>query len=81
MESTHFARYQTARRATQVVTIFLTVVLMIFVVFPFFWMISASIRPDKFTISNKLYILPPQLTLDHYVGDRNSSRGSFSRCR
>ena len=67
MESTQLARYQAAKRATIAATIFLTVVLMLIVVFPFFWMISASIRPDKFTIADRLYILPPQLTLDHYV--------------
>ncbi len=67
MEGTQLGRYEVAKRVTQAVTILLTVILMLFVAFPFFWMISASIRPDKFTIADRLYLLPPQLTFEHYV--------------
>lgn len=67
MSSTRFARHEIARSATQTATVFLLVVLLLVVAFPFLWMISASIRPDEYIISTRLYLIPPVVTLQHYV--------------
>ncbi|MCL2835087.1 MAG: carbohydrate ABC transporter permease [Treponema sp.] len=37
------------------------------VLFPFFWLVTASIKPQEFIISNHFYFLPPRITFDHYV--------------
>ncbi len=67
MHARSLSGYASARRAVQAATIFLVVLLLVVVVFPFFWMVSASIRPDMYTVSDKLYLLPPKLTAEHYV--------------
>ncbi|MDR2052187.1 MAG: hypothetical protein LBP80_02140, partial [Treponema sp.] len=35
------------------------------ILFPFFWLITASIKPQEYIISNTFYFLPPRVTLDH----------------
>jgi ABC-type glycerol-3-phosphate transport system permease component len=46
-------------------------VLLLFVIvctlFPFFWLFTASIKPDKYIVSRQFYFLPPEITVDHYV--------------
>ena len=45
----------------------LLAMLVIFVAFPFFWVITASFKPAKYIITQKIYLFPPELTLDHYM--------------
>lgn len=49
----------------------LVAVIMIFfvllVLFPFFWLFTASIKPDKYITTKTLYFFPPEVTLSHYV--------------
>jgi multiple sugar transport system permease protein len=50
--------------------IIIGIILLFFIVcilFPFFWLITASIKPQEFIISTKFYFLPPQVTFDHYI--------------
>ena len=37
------------------------------VLFPFFWLVTASIKPDEYIITNTFYLLPPKITLEHYT--------------
>jgi ABC-type glycerol-3-phosphate transport system permease component len=37
------------------------------ILFPFFWLITASIKPQEYIISNAFYFLPPKVTFEHYV--------------
>jgi multiple sugar transport system permease protein len=53
------------KRNTAVIGI-LNAVFLILVLFPFFWLITASIKPDEYIISRTLYWLPPRITFDHY---------------
>ncbi|MGO9310963.1 MAG: carbohydrate ABC transporter permease [Spirochaetia bacterium] len=53
--------------AARVAAIALVVLLMLFVVFPFFWMLTTSVKLDKNIISLTMYILPPAVTFQHYV--------------
>jgi multiple sugar transport system permease protein len=41
--------------------------LLIFVAFPFFWVITASFKPNKYIITQKLYLFPPEFTFSHYM--------------
>lgn len=36
------------------------------VLFPFFWLITASVKPDQYIISKQLYLFPPEITWSHY---------------
>lgn len=47
---------------------FLLAVLLAYVLLPFFWMISTSLKPSKYILSPKFTFIPPKLTLDHYIG-------------
>ena len=40
---------------------------LLLVIFPFFWLITASIKPLEYIISAQFYFLPPRITIDHYV--------------
>ena len=40
---------------------------LLLVLFPFFWLITASIKPSEYIISAQFYFLPPRITFDHYV--------------
>jgi ABC-type glycerol-3-phosphate transport system permease component len=44
----------------------LVVVFVLFIVFPFFWLITASIKPEKYIVSLTPYFLPPEVTFQHY---------------
>jgi ABC-type glycerol-3-phosphate transport system permease component len=63
--------YQLQRRrrqaATRVAVIILVVILMVFAVFPFFWMVTTSLKLDKHIITTTIYLVPPQPTIEHYV--------------
>ena len=37
------------------------------VLFPFYWLITASIKPDKYIITNTFYLYPPEVTMDHFI--------------
>jgi ABC-type glycerol-3-phosphate transport system permease component len=56
-------RYDNVRT---VIIAFLMIIFVLITMFPFFWLITTSIKPEKYIISNKLYILPPEFTLSHY---------------
>jgi len=45
----------------------LLLALIIFVAFPFFWVITASLKPNRYIITQKIYLLPPELTFSHYM--------------
>ena len=55
------------RTATRVAVVVFMVILMVFVVFPFFWMVTTSVKLDKHIITLTMYLVPPQLTIDHYI--------------
>ncbi len=37
------------------------------VLFPFYWLITASLKPDKYIITRTFYPYPPEVTFDHFV--------------
>ena len=39
----------------------------IIVLFPFFWLLTASIKPNEHIISSTFYFLPKKIVADHYV--------------
>ncbi|MDR2369996.1 MAG: carbohydrate ABC transporter permease [Treponema sp.] len=46
------------------------ILLLFFVVctlFPFFWLFTASIKPDEYIVSRQFYFLPPKITFEHYT--------------
>jgi multiple sugar transport system permease protein/raffinose/stachyose/melibiose transport system permease protein len=45
----------------------LLIALIIFVAFPFFWVITASLKPNKYIITQKMYLFPPEVTFAHYL--------------
>jgi len=45
----------------------LLVLLIIFVAFPFFWVITASFKPNRYIITRQIYLFPPELTFSNYV--------------
>ena len=38
----------------------------VLILFPFFWLITASFKPNEFIISSEFYFLPPRVTLENY---------------
>lgn len=45
----------------------LLALLIIFVAFPFFWVITASLKPNRYIITQKIYLFPPEVTFSHYM--------------
>jgi len=45
----------------------LLIALILFVAFPFFWVITASLKPNKYIITQKMYLFPPEVTFSHYL--------------
>ncbi len=43
------------------------IALIIFVAFPFFWVITASLKPNKYIITQRMYLIPPEVTFSHYL--------------
>jgi multiple sugar transport system permease protein/raffinose/stachyose/melibiose transport system permease protein len=43
------------------------VALIIFVAFPFFWVITASLKPSRYIITQQMYLIPPEVTFSHYL--------------
>ena len=44
----------------------LLALLVLYVAFPFFWVVSTSVKPDKYITSRTIYLFPPELTIKHY---------------
>lgn len=51
----------------RVIVYLLLAVLVIFVSFPFFWVITASLKPNKYIITQQIYLFPPELTFSNYM--------------
>ncbi|MCL2880160.1 MAG: carbohydrate ABC transporter permease [Treponema sp.] len=50
--------------------IIIGMIMFIFIIctlFPFFWLVTASIKPQEYIVSSHFYFLPPRVTHEHYV--------------
>ena len=50
--------------------IIIGMVLLFFIIctiFPFYWLITASIKSDEHIITSQFYLIPPRITIEHYV--------------
>lgn len=45
----------------------LCLVFLVIVLLPFFWLITTSIKPDRYITSRTPYWIPPEVTFSHYV--------------
>ncbi len=54
------------RTGERAVVYALLALLVLYVAFPFFWVVTTSLKPDKYITSRTMYLLPPALTLEHY---------------
>jgi multiple sugar transport system permease protein len=54
-------------------TLFVAALLLFFiwVVFPFYWMVATSVRPNAELYARQVSLLPQQFTLDHYLTELN----------
>lgn len=43
------------------------IILILFVGFPFFWIISTSLKPTEYIITRQIHLLPPAITFEHYI--------------
>ena len=58
-------RYRHHNLYTVLISLILLLLLVV-TLFPFFWLFTASIKPDKYIITQTLYFLPPEVTTEHY---------------
>ncbi|MDR2096749.1 MAG: carbohydrate ABC transporter permease, partial [Treponema sp.] len=47
-------------------TLILIGVFVIITMFPFYWLVTASVKLDEHIISRQFYLLPPEITWEHY---------------
>jgi len=60
-------RYTAMRLGENIATKLLILIVFLIVIFPFFWVVTASIKPDKFIVTTKVFLIPPEVTFAHYI--------------
>ena len=62
----HFSVHKGDSTKTGCIAI-INLIFLVIVLFPFFWLITTSFKPDQYITSRTLYWLPPELTFNHYT--------------
>jgi multiple sugar transport system permease protein len=65
------AVYTFRRRFGRVMFWVALTIYLIWIIFPFYWMVATSVRPNNELYAKQVTIVPRELTLDHYIEEIN----------